>query len=594
MTSGNTTVKTTKTRHVMTNRATMALTGGLAGLAAWVLVDVIPDVVSNPHALVVLSAMVAGYFFVLLAISGPVPLRRAAYGAAVLAVPAALLLGWTSLGFDTVQAFLDSGFPMLAWAIILGLGMPFVAVWLWDRKYWNSYLDLFDFSWSIVVRYAAAWLFVGVFWAVLFLSDALLSLVSITIIEDLIDYEPVPQVLTGAVFGLALRVVFEMRDYLSPYLLLRLLRLLLPVCLVVVVVFVIALPLSDPSGMFGGLSPAATLMSVALGGICLVSIALDKSDADAVQAIWMQLAARAMALLLPVLAGLACYGIWLRVAQYGWTPDRLAAAMAAAVVSAYSLFYFASAIVGGEWMRRIRARNLLMVGVILGLCVVWLSGILSPEAISTRSQVARYLNGSAKAHDLPVWEMTHAWGKSGQAGVRTLQNLTGAGHSDLQRVLRIAADEDRKHSFTRRVGNTGRDAKIDKLVDLIRLLDSELALAPGAFRRIADYQLDDWLAACGRAIAPGCLLFLGDLDANVSGQEGILFQPDQGDRFLAISVRMENHTLVAGKLLTGIDGSNARGLTQADMQRLLGGDFRIAPSSRNSLWIGDLELHPEN
>ena len=585
---------TSNETRMITDRAGMAATGGLAGLSAWVLIEVVPDMVANPHLLITLSAAVAGYFIILLAIVGPVTVRNAAIGAAYLAFPAAVMLGWASLTFGSTEAFADSGFALLAWAIILCLGTPFVAVLMWDRRYWNSYLDLFDFSWSIVVRYAAAWLFVGVFWLVLFLSDALLSLVSITIIDFLMDQDPVPQILTGAVLGLALRVVYEMRDYLSPYLLLRLLRLLLPVFLLVVVIFVVALPFSEPAKLFAGLSPAATLMSVALGGISLISVALDKSDADATQAGWMQLVAKAMAVLLPILAALACYGIWLRVVQYGWTPHRLAAATAAIVVAAYAILYFLSVIAGREWMRRIRVNNLWMAGFVVALCVVWLSPLLNAEVISTRSQVARYLEGQTKAENLALWELAHEWGKPGRVGLDQLKALSDDTHSEMHRLLAIAEEEDARHRFDRRTGDNGRDAKVEKLFGMIRILPDDAGMSPTALRHLPDFRLNEWLADCAITNGPGCVLVLGNFNNASTEREGLLFLPGTLDRYNVFSVQMQNGSLIAGKFLQEIGGRGDVKLSAETVQRLLDGDFRIAPSSKNSLWLGDLELHPEN
>lgn len=580
--------------NVLADRATMTLTGGLAGLAAWLLFEIVPDHVTNPHIFATLVAAVAGFFTVLLAIAGPVSIRKAMFGAGLLSVPAALMLGWASLGFETSQAFLASGFALMAWGIILFLGTPFVAVWLWDRQYWNSYLDLFDFSWSIVVRYAAAWLFVGVFWLVVFLSDALLSLVSITWIEDLLEIDAVPQVLVGAVFGLALRVVYEMREYLSPYLLLHLLRLLLPVLLVVVVIFVLALPMSDPETLFGGLSPAGTMMAVALGAISLVSVALDKSDADAVKAVWMQAVVRALSVLLPVLAGLALYGIWLRVVQYGWTPERLAAGLAALLILAYALLYFFAALRGGAWMARIRRTNVVLAGGVLAVSVLWLSPILNAEAISARSQVARYLDGRTLAKETAIWELSHDWGRAGRQELDVLNALEGDEHADLHRAIELAANTDNRYSFETRLGNTGRDKEIQALLGLVRMVPPEATLNRAALRNLPEFRLTNWVSACQRAREPACVLVLEDFNVTTPGPEGIMILPGRNRGYDAVSVWFEDGALVTGDYLYNTSDGSALSLTRADVQRLLSGDFRVAPSSRKSLWLGDLELHPEN
>lgn len=580
---------------IMVNRAMMTLTGGLAGVSAWVLVEVLPDFLSNAHLFLALAVAVAGFFTTLLAISGPVAIRRAALGAGLLSIVAGLLLVWASLRFEAVEPFLESGFGLFAWAAILCIGTPFVAVRLWNKHYWMSYLDLFEFSWSIVVRYAAAWLFVGLFWAVLFLSDALLSLVSITWIEDLIDISMVPFLLTGAVLGLALRVVWDMRDYLSPYLLLHLLRLLLPVLLVVMVIFVLALPMSDPKTLFAGLSPAGTMMAAALGGICLVSVALDKSDADAVSAPWMQWATRLLALLLPVLCGLALYGIWLRVAQYGWTPQRLAATTAALVILAYALIYAVSVVRGGDWMGRIRRGNLIMAGAVLAVAALWLSPVLNAEAISARSQVERYLDGGIRADQAAIWELSQKWGKPGQRQLARLRALDDAAHGDLHKAIAAAENAGSRYQFEdlEVSGLHARDR--ETLAGLIQSPPGADTLEAGLLRDLPSYRLEDWLTACGRDLAPGCVLVRGAFGRDrTAGEQGILILPATGLGFEAISVWIAGGRLIAGENLRHMGSGEPLQLSPAEVERILAGEARIAPSSRKSLWLGDLELHPEN
>lgn len=585
---------TSQDNVILAGRGAMTATGALAGLAAWFMVEIVPDLIHNPHLLITLVAATGGFFTILLAISGPTTIGRSATGAAILAVIGGLLLGFASSGFETSQSFVDAGFPIIAWMVFLGLGMPFVAVWVWDRHYWNSYVDLFDFSWSIVVRFTAAWLFVGVFWIVLFLSDALLSLVSISWIEQLIDIEPVPYLLVGAVLGLALRVVWEMRDYLSPYMLLHLLRLLLPLFLVVMVIFVLALPLSDPDTLFAGLSPAGTMMAVALGGISLVSVALDKSDADAVRARWMQWSARGISLLLPVLAGLAIWGVWLRVSQYGWTPDRLAAMSAALVTMAYALLYFVS-VQRGDWMARIRKGNMVMAGVVLGVCVLWLIPFISAETISSRNQAARFLNGDVAVEDAAIWEMQHDWGKAGKRALAGLAALPEADHPDLHRALAIAADTESRYSYKERLGDPELENLPERLLAAIRAVPADQPINPEVVEKLADFRLKDWVSACEKDTDPGCVLLRGDFDTRSEVDEAVLFMPSTGGEYEAIAVWFDAEgNLIVGDYLRDSKQGNYVRLEPVDIQRILDGDYRIGPSSRNALWLGDRELNPEN
>ena len=275
-----------KDRQTLVGRAEMALIGALAGLAMWVLIEKAQDVLTNPHVFVTVVSAVAGFFSVLLALCGPANLRRGAAIATVLALPAAALLGWASLRFDSLQAFVGAGHLILAWGVLLFVGTPFLAVALEDTGKLRSYSRLFDAAWGIVVRYSTAWLFVAVFWGVVFLSDALLQIVGLTLIEDLLNFDPVPFGLSGLMLGLGLAVVHEMRAYVSPFLVLRLLRLLVPVMLGVVVVFVVAFVLRDqavwrsqPRGDVAGCRPGDDLFGQRGVGQARFGCGADRLDA---------------------------------------------------------------------------------------------------------------------------------------------------------------------------------------------------------------------------------------------------------------------------------------------------------------------------
>ncbi|MCK4711933.1 MAG: DUF4153 domain-containing protein, partial [Marinosulfonomonas sp.] len=302
------------TDNAIINRAALSLIGGLAGLCLYLLVDVIADQLENEQLFLFLVAFSGAFFIAVLGIVGPLSIKRAALVALIVALPSALLLFWASLRFSHVSRFMDSGQP-LAFGVLVTIPLPFFMAQMRAGESWRDYPALFNHSWNIVVRYAAAWLFVGVFWGVLMLSNELLNIVGLEVIEDLLDIDPVPFVLTGLVLGLALAVVHEMAAYVTPVLtlFLRLTRLLLPMVLLVVGVFIMALPVRGLSGLFGGLSATAVLIAMAAGAATLVTTALDQTDDAAKGAPVMRVFTQALALLIPVMAGLAAYAVWVRV-----------------------------------------------------------------------------------------------------------------------------------------------------------------------------------------------------------------------------------------------------------------------------------------
>ncbi len=570
-------------------RAEMALVGAFAGLALWALIYKLPDVVAQPQAYVAITSIVAGFFGVLLGMSGPYKIRRAAFPALCLSLVAGVFLTWSSVRFVSLDAFSDAIHPIVAWVIFLVVGTPFAAALLRDHHGLRDYAHLFDVSWSILVRFSAGWLFSGVFWAVLLLSDALLKIAGLTFIDDLLDHDPMPYLVTGVSLGVGLSVVHEMRAYLSPFLVLRLLRLLVPVLLVVVVIFVVAVFLQDPRAMFGSLSRAATLLAVALAMVSLVSIALDRSDADAVAPGWMRMATAALAVLTPVLAGLAVYALVLRVAQYGWTPSRLMAAVSAAIATVYGLFYLGSVFLRGPWMARIRQVNIRIAVLILLVSAAWQTPLLNAEWLSTRSQVARILNGTVSAENAALWEMTHDWGTPGRAGISQLSDLNDAEHVDLHTMIRRAQSAEFRFLYL-------RDRQEETRAELTETLVSHLHVPPGGEPLTAKMmewwpkkQLRDLRHRCQTASAPGCVVVLGEFTPSESGLEGAMFIPTETGTYDVYSLYTKY-----GKVLDNqkVSASARPELGRNEVQGILDGDYEIAPSSRKSLWVNGKEVFP--
>ena len=84
----------------------------------------------------------------------------------------------------------------------------------------------------------------------------MLGIVGIDVIGRLLEHEAVILTLTGAVFGLGMAVIHDLADLLSPYVVLRMFRLFLPVVLAVMAVFLVALPFRGLDGLVSGLSPS--------------------------------------------------------------------------------------------------------------------------------------------------------------------------------------------------------------------------------------------------------------------------------------------------------------------------------------------------
>ena len=576
-------------------RLSMALVGGLAGLALWVLSDVLPDMlIERPRLYLFLSALAWALFASWLAMAGPLRLARAGELAAALALPVAGLLTWASLRFDTTEGFFATGHPLASFVLLMALPLPFLIAHRRAGR-WNSYPQLFQQSWNIVVRFAAAWLFVGVVWAVVTLSDALLKLVGIDLIEWLLEQEPVPYLLTGVTLGLALAVVNELSEYVSPYLVLRLLRLLLPVVLAVVLVFLAALPFRGLSQLFGEFSVAATLLAMAMGAVTLVTTALDADDEAGVQTGAMRLATQVLALLVPALAVLAGEAVRMRVAQYGWSPDRLAAATLVALVLGYGLAYALAVLLRRNWAGRIRQANIVMALVVMAVALAWLTPLFNPQKLATAHQIARFRDGTVSAQKIDLWTIGREWGRDGRAGLDRLAALGDHPEAALlaERLAALGTSRNR-YAFERQTAEADGGALIAAIRAKLPVRPEGAAVPEGFLEGLRMWELEELLRACGRGTPagnPGCVLLRVELSDGAPGEEAVLVTG--GDRGGPVLRGYFAEPGGAGFVLRSPEMLSASGgyrTGAAVIDSLISGDFSLRPISVNALVFEGGEL----
>jgi Domain of unknown function (DUF4153) len=502
----------------------LALIGALAGASLYGLIEIVDRNIVSDWVALPLMALVATLFVGLLAMAGPIGPTKAALNALGLAVVTAVLVWLASLRYEVADGFFNSPLPFLAALVVATLPMPFLIAQAGPG--WRDYPTLFLQSWTIVVRYGAAWAFAGVVWLVIFLSDEMLSIVGVEVISDLLEIKVVPFLITGAVLGLAMAVVHELADLLSPYLVLRLFRLLLPVVLGVMVVFVVALPFRGLTGLFNGLSPALVLLATVGAGISLVTIAVDQSDEEATASPFLLAAAQGQALILPLMAGFGAWAIGMRVVQYGWTPDRVFVALVAAVALAYGVIHAGAVILRGPWMERIRQGNLRMALAMIGLAALWLTPLVNAERISARDQLARFEAGKTPVEALDLAEIGR-WGKAGSETIAALEQL--------------AKEPGREALAAKLASPTGGPTapaaeRQARLAELVALMPLQPTTATGTrdslLSAIEDYDLTAWINACKRALPDGragCVMVVADLLPLMPGEEAMVILNQEAD-----------------------------------------------------------------
>ncbi len=573
---------------MLKDRLELAFIGGVAGLSLWAFFEFLPEIVGQGWGLHFALSFATAFFAALMALVGPEKPQRALLPSAALALVVGVLALMGALRFATPVDFIANGYALVALSALMFIATPFAAAELEAKNGWRDYTRLFDTAWGIFIRYFAGWLFAGLILLVLYLSDELLKLVGIRLIGDLLDVDIIRYTLLGAMFGLGVATVHELRDYVSPVLVHRLLRMLVPLVLVVVVVFIGALPFRGLSDLFGRLSTAAVLMSVAFGAITLITTLIDRDDDNASEAKLMRLSARALALLLPCLVALAVYAIWLRVAEYGFTPDRVIAAYIALFLSAYALCYAYFALRGHGWQGKMRQSNLYIA---LAICVgaaLWLTPLINAQALSAKSQLARFQAGETEADSLPLYQMAHEWGRPGAAA---LKELEASGDTALVALIAKAREASSVWAF-------GTETRETRSVDMRASLAGRIAIRPASaavaplLEDMTFYVLKELDKLCEKGPQPTCVIvMLPKAGRGFSKSEGLVFA--QGNATAYDMARQGNSLVLRGMTAFGPDSSDVKMSQPRNMFDLvMKGEFALKPESRVLMNIGDVVLVP--
>lgn len=571
-------------------RPVMTLFGALAGLSWWFIDDILSTTIESDRVLLLVSAFAAGFFGVLLSMACVVPLRRALGAALVISAVTAALLLWASYRYDTVGEFLGSkGLHLVAASALVFIVTPFAIAWALDRGPFRDYATLFEETWSLVVRVVAAAVFTGVFWVVLWLCDRVLSLVGITALGELLARDWAARIITGGIFGLSLAVVDEWRDYLSHELVLRLFRLMLLPVTAVTATLVVLLPLRG-FREFGWVSPTGTLIVLAGLGVTLVTAVLDEDADHEARGPWVRRAAAVMALLLPAVATFAAYGLWLRVAQHGWTPHRLAGALVIGALMAYGAGYALAVILFGDWGQRIRQFNIRMAVLLAAGLALWLTPLLDAERISARSQLSRFADARVSAEELDLWTLAYGLGRAGEAALAELE-AAAAERPDGEVLLARIRDV--------RAGGPGAPmARQDP--GLARRLQHDIATLAPVVPADADIEArleaieDEYLLlafrnACQAGRPPSCVIVVGDFLPPVEGDE-LMFISKLGEGLSATVVDASGGVQPAAFIRS--PGGDSAMDPRATIEAIVNGQYEIGAPSARALRAGEVEILP--
>lgn len=317
------------------------------------------------------------------------------------------------------------------WQLIAALLAIFIAAPLFqssrDAGRWNpDYPAVYGYAWGNIVLWGAAWAFVLITWLLSQLMAELFNLIGIDALREALRESWFTFMLLGAALGAAFGMLRD-RDKIVGLLQrvgMTILAVLAPILALGLALFVLALP-------FTGLEPlweqttatTPVLLSCVIGALILANAVIGQGPEEEARQPLLRYSAMALGAVILPLAIVAAISTWLRIDQYGFTPERLWGLVFVGVCVAVALAYFAALVIGrARWAERVRGAN---IGLAIGICALALllaTPLLDFGSISARDQLARLQQGEVSPEEFDWAAMRFDFGPAGERALAQLRN----------------------------------------------------------------------------------------------------------------------------------------------------------------------------
>ncbi len=522
---------------------TLALTrlaaGAAQGLALYLLYRWIED--SGAAAVDSYRAVPLGLVFLfvpLLLVQGAGTLRVRTLVPWLVGVTALLAaLGWYGVwrswppagnGPDTPDAAMT--FALLAASFVgLFIGQSLILAGDAERKFVAPYPAYFDAATKLGVQFAATVAFVAVFWGVLWLGAVLFNLIKLGFLEALLEKDWFAIPATALASAAAIHVT-DVRAGLWTGIrtvALILLSWLLPLMTLIAAGFTASLLFTGLTPLWATRSAAGLLLSAAGVVVVLLNMAFQDGSPEHSRARIFRYAEFVAALVLVPLVTLAAYAVWLRVAQYGWTVERVVTAATVLIALCYAFGYAAAALLslgGGGWMRLVAPVNVTTAFAVIAVLLALFTPLGDPSRLAVSSQVARLKSGAVTANAFDYAYLKSEGGRYGHdALVRFASTDFGPATATVRKMAKAALIEPFQPAAPIKPAGPAD-------------LAANIAVYPKGAKLPDSFQKQDWHAQnfipgtfvpdCLRLAGAKCDAVLVDLDGD--GQDEILIADNIG------------------------------------------------------------------
>lgn len=457
------------------------------------------------------------------------------------------------------EVFMFYGWRLLLMAM---LALPWIQYSLHVSREQARYPHFYRQLWLNALTLLIVFVANGLFWLVLLLWSEMFKLVGIPFFSTLFfDTDWFGYVAFGLITSLAVvlartqsRLVTAVQKLLT-----FIATGLLPLVALLALMFILTLPFTGLEAISQRVSAAGLMSTLTLLLLLLMAIVREPQKEALPYPGALRYLIKCSLIVAPIYMLIAGWSLWVRIQQYGWTPERLYGVLVVVVLLVWSFGYLASILRRGRNPLELQGPAILGVSLLaLGLLVLLSSPVIDAWRISVNSHMGLYHSGKIKPDQVSLYMLDHS-GKPGRAALEALQKD-------------VAFNQDSKR---RRDLNSLLQGRRDPVKELSATqLVSKVVMAPGsqkpddafwAFVKTQGYRI----TSCAEQNA--CVLVSQDLNAD-GHPEQVLYAFGDGES-LVFGMQKNKWDLLAVATLP--EGFTKDKLLQAVANQQLGSAPRI-------------------
>ena len=457
------------------------------------------------------------------------------------------------------EVFMFYGWRLLLMAM---LALPWIQYSLHVSREQARYPHFYRQLWLNALTLLIVFVANGLFWLVLLLWSEMFKLVGIPFFSTLFfDTDWFGYVAFGLITALAVvlartqsRLVTAVQKLLT-----FIATGLLPLVALLALMFILTLPFTGLEAISQRVSAAGLMSTLTLLLLLLMAIVREPQKEALPYPGALRYLIKCALAVTPIYTLIAGWALWVRIQQYGWTPERLYGVLVVVVLLVWSFGYLASILRRGRNPLELQGPVILGVSLLaLGLLVLLSSPVIDAWRISVNSHMGLYHSGKIKPDQVSLYMLDHS-GKPGRAALEVLQKD-------------VAFNQDSKR---RRDLNSLLQGSRDPVKELTATqLGSKVVIAPGSekpddafwtFVKAQGYRI----TSCAEQNA--CVLVSQDLNAD-GHPEQVLYAFGDGES-LVFGMQKNKWDLLAVARLP--EGFNKDKLLQAVANQQLGSAPRI-------------------